>query len=766
MSRVQRWTTLLLSCAAMLCYGMTPAAAQQAERYTITGAVAQGNGQPLQGAQVSIRGTNQGAITDAQGRFTFPASLPPGRYTLEFNYIGRQTLTREVTLSAERTVNVAQVALQESALQLQEIVVTGPGAGAERRALGNSVATVSGESVNRAPATSNVGVALQGKITGALISIGNGQPGSPITIRLRGNNSILGTAEPLVVVDGVIIDNTTDALIGLSTNATRGGAGMSSRLSDISPDDIERVEVLKGASAAALYGSRAKNGVIQVFTRRGQQGQTRVSWGTEVEISKTPNKLELNMAPTASAADVAIAAAAAITGPGGVALRVGDPVTRIDMQDLIFRTGSGVTSNASVSGGSGGTTYFMSGAYRTEESIMRGADAQRYTVRGNLTQLVGSRLELSGNASYIKSHVDFVPEGEQGQGVLTSAVFTPTIFDPRFNANLGRFPYNPVLTINPLDVIENWEAPEDVSRFLGNASANVRALDNLTFRYLFGIDDYRQESRYYRPPFSESAAFTGAVQNPVRMSTSYNHDLTGTLDSRFGGGRFELNTMVGYRYTSQVTDILSSSGSNLAPGQTLVGGATQSAGQSISELRTSSFFIQDQLGFDDMLYLTAGLNYEASSAFGEDQRWQLFPRLGLSWVAQENTGDSFFEPMSSLRLRAAYGETGGQPPGLYDRFANYINTSFGGRPGLIPSTIASNPALKPERQREFEGGFDLGLLDDRLVLEVTGYDQKTTDLVLSVPLPLSSGFAQQRQNVGEVGEPRHRADAQHDQLQQ
>jgi TonB-linked SusC/RagA family outer membrane protein len=727
------------------------AVAQQTQRYSITGTVQQAGGAPLPGTQVLIRGTRQGALTDAQGRYTLTAAVPEGRHTLEFTYIGRGTITREVTLGADRNVTVAPVTLEETALQLGELVVTGPGAASERRALGNAVATVSGEEINRAPATSSVGVALQGKINGARISVGNGQPGAPITIRLRGNNSILGTAEPLIVVDGVIIDNTTDALIGLSTNATRGGAGMSSRLSDFSPDDVERIEVLKGASAAALYGSRAKNGVIQIFTKRGQSGATRLAWSTEIEASSAPNRLELNMAPRAAQADVAIAAAAGVRRADGTPLQVGDPVTRFDMQDLLFRTGTGINSQLNVSGGSGATTYFMSGAYRNDESIMRGADAQRYSVRGKITQQIGERLELTGNASYIKSHVDFVPEGEQGQGVLTSVVFTPTIFNPAFNANLGRYPYNPVLTINPLDVIENWEAPEDVTRFVGNVDARYQFFDQLSVRYLFGIDDYRQESKYLRPPFSESATFPGSIQNPIRLSTSQNHDLTATLESRFGND-FRLTTLGGFRNTSQITDIIRAAADNLPPGQTLVGGAVQSASQSLNELRTNSFFGQLQGAIADRIFLTAGANYEASSAFGPDERWQLFPRLGASWVVHN---EPFFETsvgraFSSLRIRAAFGETGGQPPSLYDRFANYINTTFSGKPGLVASTIASNPNLKPERQREIEAGFEAGFASDRIVLELTGYQQTTTDLVLSVPLPLSSGFTLQRQNVGEV----------------
>jgi TonB-linked SusC/RagA family outer membrane protein len=748
MSRVILRRSLFLLALAVL-GPAGPATAQQAGRYALTGTAVQEDGRPIAGVQVAVRGTNQGTITDAQGRFTVSAALNPGRYTVEFTFIGRQTVTREVALSAERSVALGTITMAVSVVQLQEIVVSGPGAASERRALGNSVATVSGEATSRAPATGSVGVALQGKITGALVNVSNGQPGSPITIRLRGNNSILGTAEPLVVVDGVIIDNTTDALLDISTNATRGGSGMSSRLSDISPDDIERVEVLKGASAAALYGSRAKNGVLQIFTRRGQQGEARVTWGTELEINETPRRLELNMAPFASAADVAIAAAAGVKGPGGAALKVGDPVTRYDVQDQLFRTGTGVNTMMSVSGGAGNSTYYLSGAFRNDQSVMRGADAQRYSVRGRLTQQIGDRIEVTGSGSYIKSHVDFVPEGEQSYGALTSAVFTPTIFNASFSPDLGRFPYNPVLAYNPLDVIENWEAPEDVSRFLGSVEASYRPLENLSLRYLFGIDDYRQENKFLIPPFSQSATNLGSIQNPLRLSTSTNHDLTANLDTRFGEN-ITLGTLLGFRYTRQVTDILRPAGTNLSPGQTLVGGATQSATQSINELRTNSVFAQGQLALNRQVFLTAGFNYEASSAFGEDQRWQWFPKLGASFMAYDDAETPLAGAISSLRLRTAYGETGGQPPGLYDRFSNYINTSFSGRPGLIASTRAANPELKPERQREVEMGFDLGLWRDRAQLEFTLYDQRTTDLVLDVPLSPTTGFTVQRQNVGEV----------------
>ena len=745
-----RWSVglLLLAVAAMLPFGVS---AQEAQRYSITGTVQQGGGAPLAGAQVSIRGTRQGAISDNQGRFTISAAVPAGRYTIEYSFIGRSTVTSDVNLGAERNVTLPAVTLEETALQLQEVVVTGPGAASERRALGNAVATVGAAQINRSPGTSSVGIALQGKIPGALITTANGQPGGAVTIRLRGNNSILGTAEPLVVVDGVIVDNATDALLSLSSNNTRGGSAMSNRLSDISPDDVERIEVLRGAAAAALYGSRAKNGVIQVITKRGVQGVARVSWGTQLEVSSTPKKYELNMAPTATAADIAIAPVLGLRRADGTALRVGDPVERFDYQDQIFRTGTGGNTQLSVSGGSGGTTYFLSGSYRDDQSIMRSADAQRYNVRGKLTQQVGERLDLTANANFIRSHVDFVSEGEQGTGVLTGIIFTPPVFNPAFNANLGRFPYNPVQGVNPYDVFQNWQAPEDVTRFVGNVDANYRFLDNLNVRYLFGFDDYRQESKLLQPQFAVSATSIGSIQNPVRLATSMNHDLTATLNSQ-ASPSLGFNTLAGLRFTKQVTEVLRAAASDLPPGQELVGGAVQTASQSLTDLRTSSMFVQEQITIGQRLFLTAGLNYEASSAFGADQRWQMFPRIGASYVLNDEPfwrstlGNTF----STMRLRAAYGQTGGQPPGLYDRFENYISTTFAGKPGLIASTTASNPNLKPERQSEIEVGFEAGVARDRAVLEFTYYTQKTTDLVLNVPLPSSSGFSLQRQNIGEV----------------
>src|SRR6266511_3641864 len=288
------------------------------------------SGQPVADARLTVERTTLGTVTLPAGQYLFPA-VPAGHHVL--------------------------VARRAAAVALDAIVVTGTGAPAERRVLGNTIESVAGEAVNAAPGAGAVDQALQGKVTGALISQNTGVPGGGISVRLRGTSTILGNADPLWVVDGVIVDNSSDALVSLGANAGRGNAALSNRLSDIAPEDIDRIEVLKGAAAAALYGSRANSGVIQIFTKRGRTGPTRIQAGTDFELGETPKRFAFNMAPTAGYNDVLINAATAL----------GQPVQRYDLQDSVWRTAVTSTSHIALSGGGGGTSYYLSGNYATAE---------------------------------------------------------------------------------------------------------------------------------------------------------------------------------------------------------------------------------------------------------------------------------------------------------------------------------------------------------------------------------------------------------------
>lgn len=743
-TRLRRWS----GAAALLLLTLAPAAAAAQDPYVITGTVVDADGRaPLANVTVQLRVGAQGAgpstLTDAAGRYTLRARVAAGSHTLQFSQIGRATATRTLALGAAREVTVEPVSLAPAILELAEIIVTGTGAPVERRQVGNTVTTISGPAVSEAPGAQAVDQALQGKVSGALISENSGQPGGGTSIRLRGTSTILGNAEPLIVIDGVLVDNTSDALVGLGANATRGNAALTNRLADIAPGDIERVEILKGAAAAALYGSRANSGVIQIFTRRGRQGRPQLTYRAEAQAVSTDRRLALNMDPVVVPADtIAIRA----LGP-----RLGQPIDRIDAQDLIFRTGYGTTHQLSVSGGNEGTAYYLSGNWSREEGVIRATDYARAGGRGRISQRLFDWLEVGVNASYLRTRTNLVPEGEQGQGLLTGIIFTPTAFNPAFDPIAGRYPYNPILGVNPLDVIENWIARTDVTRFLGSVQLTATPIRDVTVTYLAGLDDGRQEDTYLQPRASSGVSFSGLIQNPIRQSRKFNNDLTVTHDTGLRPG-LGLSSTAGFRYTDDRINTVRAAASELAPGQRTIVGAVQESSQGISELRTMGAFLQERLSIADRLFLTGGLNVEGSSAFGRDARWQLFPRLSGSWVVDEQPGFSTgpLGAVSRLRVRAAYGQTGGQPPANYLNQVTYTNVNYGGRPGLRPNVVAFNPDLRPERQREWEGGLDAGFLNDRVALEVTYYDQRTSDLVLNVPLAPTSGFASQFRNVGEV----------------
>jgi TonB-linked SusC/RagA family outer membrane protein len=723
---------------------LAPAARGQ-EPYVIQGSVIDAeSGRPMPAVAVQIRGTNFGAITNQDGLYTIRAQIAPGSYTLEYSFIGRNTTTRPVTLGADRSVSVEQIAMRESALPMEAIAVTIAGIETERAKLPNSVAVVAGEDVNNAPGAVAIDQALQGKIAGAVILETNGQPGGGVSIRLRGASSVLGGAEPLIVVDGIIVDNSSEALIGLSANASGGGRGNSSltnRLGDLSANDIDRIEVLKGSTATALYGSRANNGVIQIFTKQGQQGAPRITFTTSVQANQNPEQYELLMEPVATRNDAAV-------GLG----TIGEPVQRFDIQDQVFRTGYGTSNSLSLSGGNEQTSYYFSGNYIKEEGTLESTDYEKKDVRLNLTHQVSDRLAVTGRANYIDTETNLIPEGEQTQGVLTYITFTPTAFNPAFNPELGRFPHTPLGLANPLDVIANWRTSEDVKRFIGNVEAQYDLLDNLRLGYMLGIDDYDLKNTYLQPPFSLTPAFGGSIQTPTRFSRQITSLATANHVAEIGDG-LELASLGGFRYTRDSGETIRATAQDLPPGQETVTGATQFASQALAVVERAEFFLQEQLSFGDRLTLTGAINYEGASPFGEDERWQLYPKIGAAWRLDQEPwweGGFLAGAFDQLKLRAAYGESGGQPPGAYEVFNNFVSLNFAGKPGRVPSTQLGNATLKPEREREIEAGVEASLLEQRIGVDFTVYWDWTEDLILSVPLPTSRGVSSQFQNIGKL----------------
>lgn len=713
--------------------------AQQTRSYTISGTVVDARSlQPLAGASVQILGTERGALTDSDGTFDITVELAPGSHDLRVRLIGRRDAVRTVELGTERRVDVGQIQMEATAVALDELVVTGTGAPTTRRRVGNTIETVSGEQINESVGATSVDEALQGKVAGAVINSTSGQAGSGTTVRLRGTSTINGNAEPLYVVDGVIIDNSSDAFVSVSANEGRQGASLNTRISDIVTGEIERIEVLKGAAAASLYGSRAASGVIQIFTKDGSQGLD-IRINQQFSAAQTPARYDLVDLPRAGPADV-------IFGPAD---SIGQPVQRFDYQDDIFRSDVATSTQLSVSGGGAeGTSFYLSGAYRNEPGIVASNNSEVKNGFLKVSRDIGTDFALTGSLRYVQARNEFVREGEQTDGALTNIIFNPNSNDFRFDEELGRYPNSPVLAFNPLQVIDEFDAIEDSRRLIGSVQATWSPVERLSLNYVAGIDDGRQSVRGFTPRGATSPTSTGQVENTVRTSRQFNNDITASYDHPLTDA-VSLQSNAGFRWNFEHSDVTVAAAENLPPEQQLVGGATQFASQSQVEQRTLEAWIQETVSVNDRLYLTGGVNFDASSAFGEDERTTLFPRAMASWVVSE---EPFFDVgfLSSLRLRGAYGEAGGRGISPFAQFNSFVENAFAGRPGLVGSVLAGNPELGPETEEEIELGFDAGLLDDRANLEFTWYDRTTEDLVLEVPLPPSSGFQSQFRNVGAV----------------
>jgi TonB-dependent SusC/RagA subfamily outer membrane receptor len=686
-------------------------------------------GQPIPGVQIQVVGTTLGAATSETGEFSI-GGVPAGSRTLLVRRIGYGEARIPVEVVAGQTATVNPT-LSAAAVTLSEVVTTGTAGPTERRAVGTSIASVDSASVRRSGAMT-VDQAMQGKLAGAQIVQNSGTPGGGgVTVRLRGTSSIIAGSDPLYIVDGVIVDNSSATLRDLGSRSN-----VQNRLADINPADIDRIEVIRGAAAAALYGSRANNGVIQIFTRRGSVGRARVSLQTRAARTEMPNQLEINDLPFDAN---------------------GLPVTtRLNLQDLIFRNGFITENNLSVEGGNEQTRYYVNGTWTEEEGIQRSTSSSRRGARVNLTQQVRPNFNVDVGANFVNTHNQFLVNGE-GSGVLTAFFFNPSTFDPRPVS--GIYPLSPVLNPNPLLAIDRFNNPQDVNRFIGNVQARWNPLTRLTLSYNAGYDGYTLEQGEFIPrgAFPNSL---GLAANSIRSSRIINQDLIGNFLTSWRG--LEFTSSGGVNFTDQRIRTTTAAATNLIPVvETVSGGAVPSASQGIIELRTLGFYVQEQVGWRDRLFLTGAVRWDASSTFGPDVRWQTFPKASLSYVISEESWFRGIVPeryLSSARLRAALGYAGNQPSALnaysqfdeYTTFSTPFSATFDGKPGLFNSVTLGNPELKPERQREWEVGADLGLWRNRVSLEATYYDKYVDDLLYFRPVARSTGYTQQFAAIGAI----------------
>lgn len=698
----------------------------------VHGKVTDNTGSPLPGAFVLLTSTPLGTSTDNTGSYTLSISNPPSQIILEAKFIGYKTLRVPVSETKGRTdVNFE---LEQDILQLEQVVVTGTADAVEKRSLGNSINTLQARDIENV-GTVQLDAALTGKIPGALVQVNSGNPGGGTSVRLRGISTLYsGTSDPLYIIDGVVIDNSAGSLIDLGGNATN-------RLADLDPEDIDHVEVVKGAAAAALYGSRANNGVVQIFTKRGQTGQVKIRLNSTVGYDQIVKKLDMIEYPyTKASKDAPLT-----------------PVKRYDYQDEIFRTAPRYSSNLSVSGGDVTTKYFVAGSWSSQAGIIKSAQYDRQSVRFNIDKILNNWLNVSLSTNYIHSLNDLVANGGvdvNGFGVLTGLTQVSNSFDAHADAN-GVYPlagWNPANRANFLDVINNWKAPEEVNRYIAGIKFDLTPLPGLSLQYRLGYDTYNQTVKYFIPRVSSQTKYpNGYVENVEKNSRVINSNLDLAYNFQLLP-QLKTTSAAGMEFYESKYDFIRTSAQDLTPLTDLLNGA--SAYDNVAEVqdkrRTMGYYFQETLNYLDMLYFTGSLRADGASTFGENERWQLFPKYSASFLPSQlefwknNLGDY----LSMFKLRAALGYSGGQPVSSFGRLSSYTQTTYSGKAGIINATLLGNDNLKPERMREWEVGTDLELFNGRIGLEFTYFNKKVEDLIIEQLINPSRGFERQLQNVG------------------
>ncbi len=733
----------------------------------ISGKVTDEKGNGLAGVSVTIKNNAAGASTSTDGTYQLLATLKPGKHTLVFSAIGLKSSEQTITVTTNAEYNVDAKLLTDP-LGLDEVIVTGTSAGTTRKQLGSYISTVKADQLTKG-ATGNVLAALQGKTAGAQIIQNNGDPAGGISVRLRGISSVYGSSEPLYIVDGIIVNNATNRV----TNASGDYDGQNvvgtigqNRMVDINPADIERIEVLNGAAAAAIYGSRANSGVVQIFTKKGKSGKPSISFTTSYLASSLRKKLDVNQAPTKFGGPT--------DGPGAQTQDILTPsltntttVTRYNYQDYIFRNAKGTDNNLSISGGTDKTKYYFSGSYFYNEGIIQNTNYQRFSFRSNIDQVLTSWANLSMGLNYVNSSADEKPDGNTFFSPMNDVTIIGNFHNISQRDALGNIQaVGERGRPNPVSVIENIKQRNITNRMISNITLKLKPFKNLTVDYTMGIDAYGQNGTTFIPPYTYnvSTAFYGGgitldpTQNGYASAATdnffgINHDLNATYTAKITKDIGSV-TQVGFSQQYEKNNYLLSQGRGLAPFVQVVNGASTllPGNDSRSEISISGVFIQQNFKYKDQIFLTGAIRQDASSVFGINQRNQVYPKISASYVVSSTEfwkNSSISKWWDLAKVRVAYGESGNLTGiGAYDRFNNYSSSSFIGRTALNSSTTLANTNVRPERQSELEFGIDLAFLKNRLGVTLNVYNKKVKDLLLNRLVAPTSGFSGLLDNIG------------------
>jgi TonB-linked SusC/RagA family outer membrane protein len=736
----------------------------QARSSTVEGTVRDAaSNRPLEAVQVFVVGTSTGAVTNAQGQYRLVVPNVTGEFRIELRArtIGYTQVTRAANLVPDQVVRV-DFGLAQSSLQLDQVVVTGSGQATEVKKLGNTIAIVKPPENMPMTDVSNI---LQGREPGLVGLPSGGLSGEGAKIRIRGNSSLSQTNEPIIFVDGIRINSG-------GGQAANGNVG-SSRLDDFDPASIERVEILKGAAAATLYGTEASNGVIQIFTKRGNVGAPRWNVTMQQESIQMPDRVAPN---SFFLRDDLRADSLRVNRPSAVAPLLGyTPVPYQVYEEPIFKdflteNGAANTITAQVQGGTPTVTYFASVRNQSEDgpfgnnAIGPSDDlARRQQATVNLQLIPTSKLRIGLRTSYTNSYLRSPEANNNIYGSNSLAMMArPEAANCTNSAVAGRFSCtaagNPFGNQAFMTVRESMQQlnEQSVSRFAGAMDLQYAFIEGLNFSLTGGYDFTAQRDVGFSPFGYNVDLFTAQTPDGARFVRQERQGVI-TVDSKLAWNKqinetWESSFVAGLQVFNNQTTWSSASSTNFpGPGIEVVGagGANQLVGEAFATNINGGYFAQEQLSFNDYLTGTVGGRYDFSSAFGADAGGVFYPKVSVSYVVSDHraVADRLPTWLSTFRLRGAWGQSGRQP-GAFDKFTTFNPLASELGAGLVPANLG-NPALKPEISTETEIGFEAGFLENQFSFEFTAWNRKVEDLLVAQQFAVSGGFQNtQLNNIG------------------
>ncbi len=792
---------VLLTAVALAVVTVPHLGAQQ-----ITGRVLdQASGQPLAAVQVFIGGSGIGALSQQNGRYLL-LNVPVGTHTINAQLIGYGGQEAQVTVAAGETA-VLDFRLNEQALGLDEIIVTGTPGGTQRRAIGNTVATVSAADLTRDVSFANVQTVLQGRTPGVRLAAINGTVGSGTNVEVRGVGSFNLGRNPLIYVDGIRVNNDGEA------GPRTGGERVVNVFNDFNPADIESIEIIKGPAAATLYGTEASAGVIQIITKRGQEGAPQF----DVSIRQGVNYIR-NPAGRVGTQYTCVTSFSPPCSPNGthpvtgeiheggnlVAFNMHDDLNEVlDMgteacarslddpqcwnqywttgpvadgkwpQENIFQDGRSSTVDLGVRGGTDAVRYFLQGSYTEDNGVVWYNWNNVFRGRANIGVVLSDNFSLDVSTGYVQGDTRFSNPSASEGGIFTEfgwgvGYCIPTISDNDPNTN----PCPRILGFQehlPTDH-QQVEATRDFKRFTGSATLNYTSGDWLSSRAIVGLDqgwdqnnvvypiDTRQEPVYFRK-WGQNKTGSVQVERPVSTNLTMDWAATATTDVPFFDNVSSQTSFGAQYYLSRQEKLITNGMDFASPLSRTINQASISSSEikyTFVENKSAGFYVQEQLSFSDRFFLTGAVRWDDNSAFGalrggEESSWspEVYPKVSGTWVITE---ESFWglESVNSLRLRGAWGKAGRQP----NTFAG-VNTfgviaGMGGGSALNPESVG-NSEVGPETGTEIELGFDYAIFDDRFSGEFTWFSQRNENALLDVTIPPSFGSGNEIQkNLGRI----------------